>query len=73
MIHKLDTVTGNSFPFFSAFGLGFQMCQMPQDPKDGKLQIAKAFLGDPILGSIWMFPKIEVYTPKWMVYNGKSY
>ena len=22
---------------------------------------------------MWMFPKIGVYTPKWMVYNGKPY
>ena len=22
---------------------------------------------------IWVFPKIRVYTPKWMIYNGKPY
>ena len=22
---------------------------------------------------IWVFPKIGVFTPKWMVYNGKPY
>ena len=23
--------------------------------------------------SMWMFPKIGVYTPKWMIFNGKPY
>ena len=31
---------------------------------------------NPLPGStdfIWVFPKIGVITPKWMVYNGKPY